>query len=53
MAIRGGADDHVNLTGAVNTGHAQTINGESYHLYTLGSSGASVLIDDDIVTTIV
>ena len=26
----------------------QVVNGENYTLYTLGSSGASVLIDDDI-----
>ncbi|MES2435806.1 MAG: Ig-like domain-containing protein [Pseudomonadota bacterium] len=47
MAIRGDADDHVNITGAVAGAH-QVVNGESYTLYTLGSSGASVLIDDDI-----
>lgn len=47
MAIRGGADDHVNIAGAVAGAH-QMVNGESYTLYTLGSSGASVLIDDDI-----
>ncbi len=47
MAIRGGADDHVNIVGAVAGAH-QVVNGESYTLYTLGSSGASVLVDDDI-----
>ena len=47
MAIRGGTDDHVNIAGAVTGGH-QVVNGESYTLYTLGSSGASVLVDDDI-----
>ena len=47
MAIRGGADDHVNIAGAIAGGH-QVVNGESYTLYTLGSSGASVLVDDDI-----
>jgi hypothetical protein len=47
MAIRGDADDHVNITGAVVGAH-QVVNGESYTLYTLGSSGASVLVDDDI-----
>jgi hypothetical protein len=47
MAIRGDADDHVNITGAVAGAH-QVVNGESYTLYTLGSSGASVLVDDDI-----
>lgn len=47
MAIRGDADDHVNIAGAVAGAH-QVVNGESYTLYTLGSSGASVLVDDDI-----
>ncbi len=47
MAIRGGADDHVNIVGAI-AGPHQVVNGESYTLYTLGSSGASVLVDDDI-----
>ncbi len=47
MAIRGDADDHVNISGAVAGAH-QMVNGESYTLYTLGSSGASVLVDDDI-----
>ncbi|MDZ4311959.1 MAG: Ig-like domain-containing protein [Cypionkella sp.] len=47
MAIRGDADDHVNIAGAV-AGGQQVVNGESYTLYTLGTSGASVLVDDDI-----
>jgi large repetitive protein len=48
MAIKGGADDHVNVAGAVAGGH-QVVNGQSYTLYTLGSSGASLLIDDDVI----
>jgi large repetitive protein len=48
MAIKGGADDHVNVAGAVAGGH-QMVNGESYTLYTLGSNGATLLIDDDVV----
>lgn len=47
MAIRGGADDHLNIAGAVAGAH-QVVNGENYTLYTLGGSGASVLVDDDI-----
>ena len=50
MAIKGGADDTVHLAGAVVAGH-ETINGDAYTLYTLGTNGASVLIDDDIHTT--
>lgn len=52
MAIAGGADDSVTLIGATDTGTTQVVNGESYRLYTLGSGGASVLIDDDILTTL-
>lgn len=48
MAIRGGTDDHVNLLGGVAAG-TQSVNGESFTLYTLGTSGASVLVDDDII----
>ena len=44
LTIVGGADDVVNLAGATLTG---TQNG--FHLYSLGASGASVLIEDDIV----
>ena len=50
MAIKGGADDTVHLAGGTIAGH-ETINGESYTLYTLGTNGANVLIDDDIHTT--
>ena len=44
LTVVGGADDVVNLAGATLTG---TQNG--FHLYSLGASGASVLIEDDIV----
>jgi large repetitive protein len=48
MAIKGGIDDHVNVAGAVAGGH-EVVNGQSYTLYTLGSNGASLLIDDDVI----
>jgi hypothetical protein len=49
MTITGGADDVVNLQGATATTTTVSAHGETYKLYTLGTSGASVLIDDDIL----
>ncbi len=51
LIIKGGADDTVSLIGGVATGTIKDINGEHYKLYTLGT-GASVLVDDDIHTSI-
>jgi len=51
LIIKGGADDTVTLVGGVATTTTKDINGETYKLYTLGS-GASVLIDDDITTSL-
>jgi len=50
LIIKGGTDDSVTLAGGIDSGTTRTIDGDSYRLYTLGS-GASVLIDDDILTT--
>ena len=50
LTVKGDADDHVTLIGGVDSGATQTIDGEVYKLYTLGT-GASVLIDDDIATS--
>lgn len=49
LTIAGASDDHVTLVGAVDNHATQTIHGETYHLYTLGSDGAQVLIDSDII----
>lgn len=49
LTITGGTDDVVNLQGATDTTTTVTAHGETYKLYTLGTSGASVLIDDDIL----
>ncbi len=52
MMITGGADDIVTLQGATATTQTITAHGEHYKLYTLGTSGASVLIDDDITVNL-
>ena len=51
LLVKGDADDMVTLVGGVDSGTTTDIDGEVYRLYTLGGSGASVLIDDDITTT--
>ncbi len=49
MTITGNTDDQVTLADGTYTGTTVNANGETYKLYTLGTSGASVLIDDDIL----
>ena len=49
LLVKGGADDTVNILGGVKTG-TQDIDGETYNIYTVGSSGATILLDDDIQT---
>lgn len=46
LVIRGGADDVVTMTGAADTNLNQTIDGQTYSIFTLG--GTRVLVDDDI-----
>jgi hypothetical protein len=49
LMVKGDSDDTVTLIGGADTNTTRTIGGETYKLYTLGT-GASVLIDDDILT---
>lgn len=51
ITISGDADDQLTLTGGTYTGTTQTIDGETYKLYLVGTHGASVLVDDDISVT--
>lgn len=46
LVIRGGTDDVVTMTGAQDTSLNQTIDGQTYSIFTLG--GTRVLVDDDI-----
>lgn len=48
LVIKGAGDDHVSIVGGSATGGTQDIDGETYNIYTVGSSGATVLLDDDI-----
>ncbi len=47
LAIHGGDDDTVTITGATRTGASVSENGQTYDVYTIGDD-ANVLIDDDI-----
>ncbi len=48
ITIAGGADDTVTMTGAVDTGTNVTVANQVYSVYTLGSQGTTILLDDDI-----
>ena len=48
LVIKGDIDDNVSIVGGVNTNQTQEIDGEMYNIYTVGTSGATVLLDDDI-----
>ena len=50
LIIKGGADDTVMLMGGTATATTKAIDGQTYKLYMLGT-GASVLVDDDILTS--
>ena len=51
LIVKGGADDSVTLTGATATGESRVIDGDRYTIFTLGDTGGTVLIDDQIRTT--
>ncbi|SOB95156.1 Ig-like domain-containing protein [Rhodobacter maris] len=48
LVISGDALDHVTAVGAQDSGNDTVIGGESYSIYTLGTEGATLVIDDDI-----
>jgi hypothetical protein len=52
LVIKGDAGDTVTMTGAVDTGTSQIIDGQTYTVYTLGAHGATILLDDDIQSVI-
>ncbi len=52
LTVSGDADDALTLAGGSFTGTTETINGETYKLYLVGTHGASVLVDDDISVTL-
>lgn len=48
LTIHGGLDDTVNIVGATATGNHQTIDGRTYDIYSLGTNGGTLIIDDAI-----
>ncbi|NIZ62147.1 hypothetical protein DL239_14285 [Sedimentitalea sp. CY04] len=50
LTIHGGDSDNdkVTITGATDTGTNQTIDGETYSVYTIGNDGVTLVIEDDI-----
>jgi hypothetical protein len=51
LTVHGGADDTLTITGATAAG-TQTINNETYNVYTIGNDGTTVLVDEDVNTVI-
>lgn len=51
LVVKGDSDDRVNLEGTARVTGSQEIDGETFTVYTLGSSGARLLLDDDITLT--
>ncbi|MCU0816540.1 MAG: Ig-like domain-containing protein [Cypionkella sp.] len=51
LVVKGGGDDKVSLAGTAQLAGTQEIDGETFTVYTLGPSGARVLLDDDITLT--
>lgn len=51
LTVHGGADDTLTITGATKT-DTQTINNETYNVYTLGDGDTTVIVDEDINTVI-
>ena len=51
--IRGEATDQVTLANVTGVQHNVTINGAVYDIYTLGSAGAQVVLEDDLTRTVI
>jgi hypothetical protein len=48
LTVHGGLDDTVNIAGATATGQTQTIDGRTYDVYSLGTNGGLLIIDEAI-----
>jgi hypothetical protein len=51
LTVHGGSDDTLTISGATANG-SQTIDGETYDVYTLGDDGTTILVDEDVNTVI-
>lgn len=52
LLVKGDSDDRVTITGPATEAGTEIVDGKSYAVYTLGSNGATLLLDDDIQTVI-
>lgn len=52
LLIKGDSNDTVNIVGGTDTNQSTVIGGQSYSIFTLGTGGATLLVDDDINTLI-
>ncbi len=52
LLVKGDSDDTVTITGPAEATGTEMVDGKSYTVYTLGSNGATLLLDDDIQTVI-
>ena len=48
LLVRGGIDDQLTALGATQTAETRVIDGEVYDIYTLGTNGAYLVVDQDI-----
>jgi large repetitive protein len=53
LLIRGEVTDQITLSNVTNVQNNVTINGAVYDIYTLGSAGAQVLLEDDLTRTVI
>ena len=51
LTVHGEADDTLTITGASAAG-TETIDGETYNVYTIGDDGTTLIVDEDINTVI-
>lgn len=53
LIVKGDGLDDVKLDGDFTAGSTQTIDGQTYRIYTLGDNSASILVDTDINTQVI
>lgn len=52
LMVKGEVTDHVTLDGVTSVRNDVTVDGKVYDIYTLGSSGATVMLEDDLARTV-
>lgn len=52
LLVKGEVTDHVTLVGVTSVRNDVTVDGKLFDIYTLGSSGATVMLEDDLSRTV-